>query len=251
MYVILTTIVLMFMVYSNAFVNGKPHCNHFIKNVYLYLALSFSLCGVFIQIYNYLLNTKADRNQLLEKEKTLQQIQNYMMVTFIVSLVSIIMLSIRPIFSKTGYLLNHSLWLIFLASISFTLYPYFKSIEYAGSLQRALIMTTLIFLCMTSIVGIIPNLIQSTYKKMMVALLFALVAIIITELYLIFTNQYTNDLYKSMSYVVIVVFSLFIVYDTSRLYAYSKQCVNSPNYPLLSTGLFLDIINIFSRWMND
>jgi FtsH-binding integral membrane protein len=112
-------------------------------------------------------------------------------------------------------------------------------------------MTTLIFLCMTSIVGIIPNLIQSTYKKMMVALLFALVAIIITELYLIFTNQYTNDLYKSMSYVVIVVFSLFIVYDTSRLYAYSKQCVNSPNYPLLSTGLFLDIINIFSRWMND
>jgi FtsH-binding integral membrane protein len=250
MYVILTTFVLMFMVYSNAFVNGKPHCNHFIKNVYLYLALSFSLCGVFIQIYNYLLNTKADRNQLLEKEKTLQQIQNYMMVTFIVSLVSIIMLSIRPIFSKTGYLLNHSLWLIFLASISFTLYPYFKSIEYASSLQRALIMTTLIFLCMTSIVGIIPNLIQSTYKKMMVALLFALIAIIITELYLIFTNQYTNDLYKSMSYVVIVVFSLFIVYDTSRLYAYSKQCVNSPNYPLLSTGLFLDIINIFSRWMN-
>jgi len=250
-FLILTTIVLMFMVYSNAFVNGKPHCNHFIKNVYLYLALSFSLCGVFIQIYNYALNRKSDRNKLLEKEKTVQQIKPYMIVTLIVSFVSIIMLSLRPMFSKTGYLLNHSLWLIFLASISFTLYPYFKSIEYASTLQGALIMTTVIFLLMTSMVGIIPKLIQSTYKTMMTGLFFALIAIIISELYLIFTNQYTNDLYKIISYIVIVVFSLFIVYDTSRLYVYAKECVNSPNYPLLSTGLFLDIINIFSRLMND
>ena len=86
---------------------------------------------------------------------------------------------------------------------------------------------------------------------MMVGLLLALIAIIISEIYLYLTNQYTNDLYKIISYIVIFVFSLFIIYDTSRLYEYSKQCVNSPNYPSLSTGLFLDIINIFSRLMND
>ena len=247
---ILATFIFIILIYSNAFVKGKPHCNHFIKNVYLYLALSFSLCGVFIQIYNYLLNTKENRDKLLHQETTVRQIQKYMMVSFIVSLVSIIVLSLRPIFSKSGYVFNHFIWLIFLASISFTLYPYFKSIEYAATLQRVIIMTTLIFLCMTSMVGIIPNIIQSTYKKMMVALLFSLIAIIITELYLISTNQYTNDLYQTMSYIVIFIFSLFIIYDTSRLYEYSKQCVNSPNYPLLSSGLFLDIINIFSRLMN-
>ena len=248
---ILATFILIIMIYLNAFVKGKPHCNHFIKNVYLYLALSFSLCGVFIQIYNYLLNTKENRDKLLDKETTVQQIQKYIIPTFIISIVSIIILSLRPIFSKSGYVLNHFIWLIFLASISFTLYPYFKSIEYAATLQRVIIMTTVLFLLLTSIVEIFPTFIKQTYTKMMVGLLLAFIAIIITELYLIFTRQYTNDLYQTMSYIVIFIFSLFIIYDTSRLYEYSKQCVNAPNYPSLSTGLFLDIINIFSRLMNN
>ena len=248
---ILATFILIIMIYLNAFVKGKPHCNHFIKNVYLYLALSFSLCGVFIQIYNYLLNTKENRDKLLDKETTVQQIQKYIIPTFIISIVSIVILSLRPIFSKSGYLLNHFVWLIFLASISFTLYPYFKSIEYSVSLQRVIITTTVLFLLLTSIVEIFPTFIKQTYTKMMVGLLLALIAIIISEIYLYLTNQYTKDLYKIISYIVIFVFSLFIIYDTSRLYEYSKQCVNSPNYPSLSTGLFLDIINIFSRLMND
>ena len=77
----------------------------------------------------------------------------------------------------------------------------------------------------------------------------ALISIIITELYLIITNQYTQNLYSIVSYSVIILFSLFILYDTSRLYHYASICIHSPNYPLVSTNLFLDILNIVVRFM--
>lgn len=228
MYLILLTLVLFFMIYKNAFQNGKPHCNHFIRNVYLYLALTIVLCAGFVKFYNSLLDIK--------------QVEKYLLFSFVITIISIIILATRPIFSKSGYILNHIVWLIFIASISFSLYPY-----YNYNVKYAMFMTTVIFLLMTSIVEIIPNLIKQTYKKMMIGMLFALIAIIISELYLFFTNQYTALLHKIISYIVIVLFSLFIVYDTSRLYDYAKQCVHSPNYPLLSTNLFLDVLNIFVR----
>lgn len=228
MYLLVLSIILSFIIYKNAFKNGKPQCNHFIRNVYLYLALTIVLCALFVQFYNYLFDIKY--------------VQRYLLFSFVVTIISIIILSTRPIFSKTGYILNHIVWLIFVASISFSLYPY-----YSYNVKNAMIMTTIIFLLMTSIVGIIPNLIKQTYKKMMIGLLFALIAIIISELYLFFTNQYTAFLHKIISYIVVVLFSLFIVYDTSRLYHYADKCIHSPNYPLLSTNLFLDVLNIFVR----
>lgn len=228
MYLILLSLVLLFMIYKNAFQNGKPHCNHFIRNVYLYLALTIVLCALFVKFYNSLLDIK--------------QVEKYLLFSFVVTIISIIILATRPIFSKSGYILNHIVWLIFIASISFSLYPY-----YNYNVKYAMFMTTVIFLLMTSIVEIIPNLIKQTYKKMMIGMLFALIAIIISEFYLFFTNQYSAFLHKIISYIVIVLFSLFIVYDTSRLYDYAKQCVHSPNYPLLSTNLFLDVLNIFVR----
>lgn len=228
MYLILLSLVLLFMIYKNAFQKGKPHCNHFVRNVYLYLALTIVLCAGFVKFYHSLLDIK--------------QVKKYLLLSFVVTILSIIILATRPIFSKSGYILNHIVWLIFIASISFSLYPY-----YNYNVKSAMMMTTIIFLLMTSIVEIIPNLIKQTYKKMMMGLLFALIAIIISELYLFFTNQYSAFLYKIISYIVIVVFSLFIIYDTSRLYHYAKQCIHSPNYPLLSTNLFLDVLNIFVR----
>lgn len=231
MYIVGLILVLCFILYRNAFKHGKPHCNNFVRNVYLYLALTIVLCVGFVQLYNYIFDIK--------------DVYSYMWLSFIVTLISIIILATRPIFSKSGYILNHIVWLIFVASISFSLYPY-----YNYNVKHALIMTTVIFLLMTMVTGIIPNLIKDTYKKMMIGLLFALIAIIISELYLIFTNQYTAFLYKIISYIVIVLFSVFIVYDTSRLYHYADKCIHSPNYPLVSTNLFLDVLNIFVRLVN-
>ena len=251
MFTILFTFFLIYLIYKNAFVNGKPHCNHFVSNVYLYLALSFSLCGIFINVYNFILNKKNEQSILLDKDKAFQQISSYIILAIIMTFVSIIFLSTRPFFSKKGYILNHFVWLLFIASISITLYPYFKSYDFSVVLQKSLIMTCIIFLCMTVIVNIIPNLIKETYKKVMLGLMISLISIIITELYLIITNQYTKNIYSIISYFVIILFSLFIMYDTSRLYHYASICINSPNYPLVTTNLFLDIINIFVRLLGN
>ena len=250
-FILLFTFFLIYLIYNNAFVNGKPHCNHFVSNVYLYLALSVSLCGTFIHIYNYLFNGKKDVSTLLDTDKAFQQISSYLIVAIIMTFVSIIILSSRPLFSKKGYLFNHFIWLLFIASISITLYPYFKSYEFSVVLQKSFLMTCILFLCMTTIVNLIPNLIKGTYKKVILGLMIALFSIIITEFYLIVTNQYTKNLYSIVSYIVIILFSLFIVYDTSRLYHYATICINSPNYPLVSTNLFLDILNIFVRLLGN
>ena len=83
-------------------------------------------------------------------------------------------------------------------------------------------------------------------NKFSIGLFVALIAIILTELFLIYTHNYYPN--KSiMSYFVIILFSIFIAYDTNRLSHYAKQCVKSPNYPQLSTHLFLDIINLLIR----
>jgi len=246
-FILLFTFLLIYLIYKNAFVNGKPHCNHFVSNVYLYLALSVSLCGTFLHIYNYLFNEKKDVYTLLDTYKAFQQIN--LIPAIIMSFVSIIILSSRPLFSKKGYIFNHFVWLLFIASISITLYPYFKSYEFSVVLQKSFIMTCILFIFMTTIVFLIPSLIKGTYKKVMLGLMIALFSIIITEFYLIVTNQYTKNIYSIVSYIVIILFSLFIVYDTSRLNHYATICMNSPNYPLVSTNLFLDILNIFVRFM--
>ena len=49
-----------------------------------------------------------------------------------------------------------------------------------------------------------------------------------------------------MTYFFIVVFMVFILYDTKRLQINAKECVKA-DYIKESLGLFLDIFNIFVR----
>lgn len=244
---ILVTLALSVLTYKSAFVDGKPHCNNFVTNVYLYLACAIALSGCFVHLYNIVLNTPSKRGILINEYDAFVQIYPYMWIAILISFVSIIILSMQNVFSKDGTLLNHTTWIVFLASISITLYPIFKSKELHTIVQKALLNTILIFLIMSGIVYAYPEFFENTYKKVMTALLIALIAIIITELFLILTRTYNKETYNIMSIVVICLFSLYISYDTSRIFDYAKKCIDSPNYPKVSTRLFLDIINIFMR----
>lgn len=244
---VLSTIVLSVITYKSAFVNGKPHCDNFVTNVYLYLACALSLSACFVHMYNILLNTPSNRGLLINEYDAFVQIYPYIWIAILVSFISIIVLSMQNVFSKDGTLLNHSAWFIFLASISLTLYPIFKSKELHTIVQKALLTTILIFLIMSGIVYAKPEFFASTYKKVMTALLIALITIVITELLLIITGTYNDGTYNIISFVVICLFSLYISYDTSRIFDYAKKCIDSPNYPKVSTRLFLDVVNIFMR----
>ena len=249
LYTFIKTIIISFIIYSSAFKNNKPQCSNFVVNVYLYLALSLSLVGCFIHFYNYLLNDKNNIDKLEKNDKIYNENYIYIIISFITAIISIVLLSLRPLFSKKGFIYNHVLWLIFIASISVSLYPYFKSLEYSVILQRCLISTSLIFILMTLIVIYIPDFLKSTHNNFIIGSIIALFVIIFTELFLIMTSQYSDNLYRFISYIVIFLFSLFISYDTKEIYDYAKVCVNSPNYPFFSTNLFLDIINILVRFI--
>ena len=56
-----------------------------------------------------------------------------------------------------------------------------------------------------------------------------------------------SQTHRTVSYVVIVVFSLLVSYDTSRIFMLADRCVNYPNYPKSSITFFLDVINLFAR----
>ena len=246
-FTILSTIILGTITYKSSFVNGKPHCNNFVTNVYLYLACAIALSACFVHMYNILLNNPSKRNVLISEYQAFLQIYPYIWYAVIISLISVFILSLQNVFSKDGVILNHTTWIIFLASISITLYPIFKSKELHNIVQKALLTTLIIFLIMSGVVYLYPSFFENTYKKAITALLIALVAIIITELFLIITGIYDKGTYNMISYFVIGLFSLYISYDTSRIFEYAQKCIDSPNYPKVSTRLFLDVMNIFVR----
>jgi FtsH-binding integral membrane protein len=246
-FTILGLILLTSFTYSSAFKNNKPTCNNFVINVYLYLALSLTLVGVFIHLYNYLLNKNGNLTKLLPIELVFNQIKPYYILSVIFSFVFIILISIENIYNTKGFTYHHITWVLFIACISLTLYPYFKSQELYMYVNNAIIMAIMIFIIMSSIVYLKPEFFEKTYSTAIVGLLVALLAVIIVELTMIFMGNYDYKTYRIISYFVILLFSLFVSYDTTKMFEYAKNCINSPNYPKASVGFFLDLINLFVR----
>jgi FtsH-binding integral membrane protein len=90
---------------------------------------------------------------------------------------------------------------------------------------------------------------------MIVGLLIGLIAIIIVQIvgyFLLRGNPNSN--YKGWSkyitYFIIILFSLFVSYDTIAIFREAKNCKNYPNYPKSSVNFFLDILNLFVSLMN-
>ena len=248
MYILLiVSILLLYMISSFSFVDGKPTCNHFVINNYLYLALSICLLGLIIKfVHNGVLNGETRYSVLVKKMVPL------FLPIFIMSLVLIFFISTRPTFDTkaSNVLTNHILWVAFIFMMSIVLIPRVVSKETNQYVNEAIMLTACIFIIMSIAVYLFPVFFSETFSFMYPALLVALIAIIIFEVVNIFTYSSAEtftQMRRMVSYVVIFVFSLYISYDTSKMIQLSKLCVRYPNYPKTSVMFFLDVINIFSR----
>ena len=252
LYVILSTILLIILISRFAMKNGKPHCDNFIVNVYLYIALSFSLIGLYIHFFNKFLSKSSEVDKLIPFYNAYMHSFPSMLfyvLFLVVSFGSLIALVSRSVFSKEGFLMNHVLWFVFLGTLSLLTYPFFKSIEYSHLIGYAIYMTSIVFAVMSAVVYVYPTFFEKTYTTAMMALLIGLISIILIEIVLLITNSYNKNINRFMFYLVLIVFSLLISYDTSRMFTYAKKCVHSPNYPKISTSQTLNIINLFQNFL--
>jgi FtsH-binding integral membrane protein len=251
---IIAFIIILYLISTSSFKNGKPTCNNYVFNVYLYLAMSITLIGLFAYVINELTSkNEAEKHQLMPMNYIYNQLGSYIFGGMILSFIFIIMIAFTSNFSKTGHIYNHIIWLLFIASISIMIYPYFKSQELAGVIDDALISTALVFIFMSIIVYAQPGFFEKSYNFVMPGLIVGLLAIIIVALFNLFfvkdaQQMKTTTLY--ISYIVIVLFSLFVSYDTSKMFQLAKVCVNYPNYPKSSVDFFLDLLNLFVSFVN-
>ena len=85
----------------------------------------------------------------------------------------------------------------------------------------------------------------------MAGLMVTLLIIIVLEIYYIFfTKNYAfSNTHRIISYVVVLVFSLLVSYDTARIFMLADKC---NNYQIIQNQVshFLDVVNLFVRIIN-
>ena len=162
------------------------------------------------------------------------------------------MISMQSTFdtNSSSIVYNHFLWLLFISTMAFVLTPRVVSSETEEYIGEELYIVIGIFVAMSSLVYMFPSFFSKSFSFMYPALLISLIVIIIAELYNYFTFKNKSQfigIRRTISYVVIFIFSLYVSYDTAKVIQLSKMCINYPNYPKTSVTFFLDIINLFSR----
>ena len=106
-YILLATIILIALIYRFAMKNGKPHCDNFVINVYLYIIKYLYHRIIFVVIY---IGKSSTLYELLPLYKAFKQTGTSVLVFVLllfVSFGSLILLVLQNVFSKEGFLLNH------------------------------------------------------------------------------------------------------------------------------------------------
>lgn len=251
---VIAFIIILYLISQFSFKDGMPTCDNYVFNVYLYLAMSITLLGLFAYVINELVSSnQKEKHELMPMNYIHQKLGWYSIIGIVLSFVFIIMMAFTPSFSKEGHVYNHIVWILFVASISVMIYPYFKSMELASIIDDALLSTALVFILMSIIVFMKPEFFAGTYNYVMPGLIIGLLSVIIVSIFNIFVTKDTESYKKTsvyISYFVVILFSLFVSYDTSKMFDMAKKCVKYPNYPKNSVDFFLDLLNLFTSFVN-
>jgi FtsH-binding integral membrane protein len=227
---VLLLLLLLYTIAINSFKKGKFTCNKYLLNTYLYIMLTFNILIII--------------NLTLEHNKVVLPLSLPMLIALLFINIGIIFLIHR--IDPEKVVLKHMVWLLFVLIISLIVYPLY--VNSSKQVVISALFTTLFLTFVLSAVAYIkPEWISLSWGPI---LFFALLAVIIMELLLIFLFRNNlgarSGLFRGISYVVILIFMGFILYDTKRLQINAKECVKA-DYIKESLKLFLDILNIFVR----
>tara|TARA_B100000886_G_scaffold328390_1_gene276737 strand:+ start:307 stop:1062 length:756 start_codon:yes stop_codon:yes gene_type:complete len=227
---VLLLLVLLYTIAINSFEKGKFTCNKYLLNTYLYIILTFNILIII--------------NLTLEYNKVQLPLSIPLLLVLMFVNIGIIFLLHR--IDPTQIVLKHLVWLIFVLIISLIVYPLYVNSSKQVVIS-ALFTTLFLTVVLSSIAYAKPEWISLSWGPI---LFFALLAVIVMELLLLFLFRNNlgerSGLFRLISYVVILIFMGFILYDTKRLQINAKECVKA-DYIKESLKLFLDILNIFVR----
>jgi FtsH-binding integral membrane protein len=196
----------------------------YIKNTYLYVCIALVLLSLTV-LY-------IERKKPSEKDMD----SSRQIIVFIFSLICII--SVYTIRDKT---FNHIFWVLFILSVGYTLYPAYKEYKKTGILQTTIITTIVV----VGVLSVYAYKTKRSFSGWGTYLFFGLLSLIIFQLVDLFINRkFTGERNKLYGYITVVLFSLFIIYDTNNLKKLAHTDTN-PLYTRTSLSLFLDIINLF------
>lgn len=223
--------VLLFSTFKTAFKNNKFTCSKYILNTYLYILLSFIFITLLVLMLDYYkINLKFN--------------WVYIIGIFLMSL-AVLMFTLNT--NPKNVLLKHLLWLTFIMLMGLIFYPSYK-IHSSKNLISALITTISLVIILSIIAFVKPEWISLNLGPVLFILLVAGIILELTSIYLGGHRDRKSYIYKGFMYFFIVLFSLYILYDTKLLQIRAKACVN-PDYINESLNLFLDIANIFVRML--
>ena len=110
--------------------------------------------------------------------------------------------------------------------------------------------TLMLVTTLSLVIYLFPNIMKdSIYTYLFIGLIGLTIARLV-ELFMVYKNQKIDSNYnRILSYISVFLFSLFIMYDTKRLFIGAQNCTN-PDYINNSLNLFLDSVNIFTNMYN-
>lgn len=221
---------IMYNIAINSFEKGKFTCNKYLLNTYLYIILTFNLVIII--------------NLMLEHFKI--KVPLSLMFLLALMFINFGVIFLLHMISPDRVILKHLIWLVFVTIISLIIFPLYVSSDKKVVIS-ALFTTLFITIVLSGVAYAKPELISLSMGPI---LFFALLAVIVMELILLFVfrNKLGEKswLFRGISYLVIFIFMGFILYDTKRLQINAKNCVKA-DYIKESLKLFLDILNIFVR----
>lgn len=232
LFLIFALIIIITSIINSAIKNNKFTCNKYIFNTYLYILLSLIIVSLVVISLDYY-------------GSGIDFIKNFSSFNLILLfVVTIFLLIATMMISPNQILLKHSIWLLYIISISIMIFPIYIFTRYNNTLISTLLSTFSIVIILSVIAFYKPELISLRWGNILSILLLS--GIILSIFNLLFNKSDKYNLSFWLSYGFIVLFSFFILYDTKKLQVNAKNCIQA-DYINESIGIFLDIINLFSN----
>lgn len=202
----------------------------YIVQTYLYIIISLLIVALITQ-------------QLSQREINIDH--RHMIMSFLISIFSIF---IMHLWSNDSIVMKHVFWVIFVVCMSVIMSPIVNLVSTARMNQNIIIVV--ITMVLLSVIAYIDK--DNMFPSMLKYLVLGLFIMILVELGDLFffsqTNAYQGR-HKIYDIIVIMMFVFFVLADTQSLKVKALQCGHSAciDYPVESTKIFLDIINLFAR----